>query len=44
MKDYFNSKMILFKNNLKKSDVIISSKINEFKKIKKNFLQKQVKD
>ena len=33
MKDYFNSKMILFKNNLKKkSDVIISSKINEFKK------------
>ena len=36
MKDYFNSKMILFKNNLKKkSDVIISSKINEFKKIKK---------
>ena len=36
MKDYFKSKMILFKNNLKKkSDVIISSKINEFKKIKK---------
>ena len=42
MKDYFKSKMILFKNNLKKkSDVIISSKIREFKKIKKITLQKK---
>ena len=44
MKDYFKSKMILFNNNLKKKgNVIISSKIKEFKK-KKNYLQKKIKN
>ena len=41
MKDYFKSKMILFNNNLKKKgNVIISSKIKEFKKIKKLLTKK----
>ena len=44
MRDYFKSKMILFKNNLKKKgDVIISSKIREFKKIKLITLKKKLK-
>ena len=43
MEDYFNSKMILFKKNLEeKSNVIISSQIKEFKKIKKIFLKKKL--
>ena len=44
MKDYFKSKMILFNNNLKKKgNVIISSKIKEFKKIKKITYKKKLK-
>ena len=44
MKDYFKSKMILFKKNLKKrGNVIVSSKISEFEKIKKISFKKKLK-
>ena len=44
MKNYFNSKMILFSKLLKKNKkVIVDEKINEFSKIKKICFKKEIK-